>query len=90
MKNRKADISKIPHRTPLYEKDNLIGLSYLPMNVIQAVTELNNPQIYVDGTDVAYPKELKPQMDALLEEHLYKNLTEEEKAEIRNSYIIPR
>ena len=83
MKNRKADISKVPHRSPLYEKDNLVGLSKLPVNVIQAVAELNNPQIFVDGTDVAYPKELKPQMEALLEEHLYKNLTEEEKAEVR-------
>ena len=53
------------------------------MNVIQAVVELNNPQIYADGMDVAYPKELKQQMDALLDEHLYKNLTEEEKAEVR-------
>lgn len=53
------------------------------MNGIHAVVQLNNQQVFVDGTDVAFKKELKPQMDALLGEHIYKPLSEGECAEVR-------
>lgn len=86
MKRRKPDFTRIPKRKPLYEKEDLLGLSNLPMGVVNAISQMEIPEVYVDGCDVAYPKELQERMDNFLEERLYQNLTPEEKAELKQTF----
>lgn len=81
MKGRKADLSRMPVRKPLYERENLIGLYNLPAYAIHRIAELEIPDVYFNGNDLAYPKELKEHFDEMLDELLYQGMTPEEKAE---------
>lgn len=85
MKNRKSDFTKVPKRKAMYAKENLVGLSNLPMNVVYTLIQMDIPKVYVDGCDVAYPKELQARMDVFWEENLYQGMTAKEKSEFKSS-----
>lgn len=85
MKKRKPDFARVPRRKPMYAKEDLIGLSNLPMEVVNVIAQLEIPKVYVDGSDIAYPKELQDSMNILLEELLYQGMTAEEKAELKQN-----
>lgn len=87
MKHRKPDFTRIPRRKPMYIRENLAGLTNLPMGVVNALVQMEIPEVYVDGCDVAYPKELQDRMDAFLEERLYQGMTAEEKAELKQTFV---
>ncbi len=86
MKHRKPDFTRIPRRKPMYIRENLAGLSNLPMGVVNALVQMEIPEVYVDGCDLAYPKELQERMDAFLEERLYQGMTAEEKIELMQTF----
>ena len=65
---------------------DLVGLTNLPMGVVNALVQMEIPEVYVDGCDVAYPKELQERMDAFLDERLYQGMTVEEKAELKQTF----
>ena len=85
MKKRNADFTKVPKRKVLYAKENLIGLSNLPMDVVHTLIQMDIPEVYVDGCDVAYPKDLQARMDVFWEENLYQGMTAKEKSEFKSS-----
>lgn len=82
MKQRKADLSRMPVRKPLYEREDLMGLSNLPVYAVQRISQLEIQDVYIDGNDVAYPKEIKGRIDELMDEIVYSGMTPEEKAEV--------
>ena len=86
MKHRKPDFTRISRRKPMYVREYLAGLSNLPMGGVNALVQMEIPEVYVDGCDVAYPKELQKRMDAFLEERLYQGMTAEEKAELKQTF----
>lgn len=86
MKHRNPDFSRIPRRKPMYVREDLVGLTNLPMGVVNALVQMEIPEVYVDGCDVAYPKELQEQMNSFLEERLYQGMTAEEKAELKQTF----
>lgn len=86
MKKRNPDFTRIPKRKPLYVREDLVGFSNLPMGVVNALVQMEIPEVYVDGCDVAYPKELQERIDVFLEERLYQGMTVEEKAELKQTF----
>ena len=85
MKNRKSDFTKVPKRKAMYAKENLVGFSNLSMNVVHTLIQMDIPEVYVDGCDVAYPKDLQARMDVFWEENLYQGMTAKEKSEFKSS-----
>lgn len=86
MKRRKPDFTRIPKRKPMYVREDLVGLSNLPMGVVNALVQMEIPEVYTDGCDVAYPRALQERVDAFLEERLYQGMTAEEKAELKQTF----
>ncbi len=86
-KKRNPDFGKIPIRRELYVREDLIGLSGLPAIAVKAITLMELPDVYVDGSDVAYPKELDSQMDLILEEFVFQDMSPEEKVKLKQEYM---
>ncbi len=87
-KSRKPDYGKIPVRRALYVRENLIGLGGLPMDAVKAITLMELPEVYVDGCDVAYPKDLYSQIEPVLEAFVYKDMLPEEKEQARQELMM--
>lgn len=83
MKGRKPDFVRIPKRKPMYTREDLAGLTNLPLQVVNALVQMETPEVYTDGCDVAYPKELQERIDGFLDERLYQGMTPEEKAGLK-------
>ena len=86
MEHRRADITRVPKRKPLYVREELIGYSNVPVQVLLKLKEKELPQVYVDGSDVAYPKELEEEMNVFWEQELYRDMSREERAAEREKY----
>ena len=85
MKNRKSDFTKVPKRKAMYVRENLVGFSNLPMDVVHALIQMDIPEVYVDGCDVAYPKKLQAHMEVFWEENLYQGMTAEEETKFNST-----
>jgi len=86
-KKLNPDFGNVPIRRELYVQENLIGLSGLPAIAVKAITLMELPDVYVDGSDVAYPKELDSQMDLILEEFVFQDMSPEEKVKLKQEYM---
>lgn len=87
IKNQKTDLTRLLRRKPLYAREDLAGLTDLPLQVVSAIVQIEIPEVYTEGGDVAYPKELQERMAAFLEERLYQGMNLEEKEELKQSFI---
>ncbi|MDD7178396.1 MAG: hypothetical protein SPG09_06875 [Lachnospiraceae bacterium] len=86
MESRRADLTRVPKRKPLYAREDVIGYSNIPIDVLQKLIAMDLPQVYIDGSDVAYPKEMEDVMRAFWEQELYSGLSQEEKERERERY----
>ena len=87
MKNRKPDLTRLPRRKPRYAREDLAGLTDLPLQVVSAIVQMEISEVYTEGGDVAYPKELQERIETFLEERLYQGMTPEEKEELKQSFM---
>lgn len=87
IKNQKTDLTRLLRRKPLYAREDLAGLTDLPLQVVSAIVQIEIPEVYTEGGDVAYPKELQERMAAFLEERLYQGMNLEEKEELKQSFM---
>ena len=79
LKFKIADIKPVPKRKPMYEREALIGYTNVPSYVLEQLQKLELPDVYVDGKDVAYPKELEKEMDVFFDREWFADLTPMEK-----------
>ena len=86
LEHRKADITRVPEKKPLYAKEEIICYSNIPMPVLAKLKNMDYMQVYVDGSDLAYPKELEEEMNAFLEQELYHDMSPDERLEEQQKY----
>ena len=85
-KKTRADITRCPRWKPLYRREELLGYSNLPMNVIEKVREADIPDLYCNGADIAYLKEAEPAVNELLDACLFQGMKDEEREEKMAQY----
>lgn len=76
MKKAGPDIWRMPGWKPLYKREALAGYRGLPVAVAAKIREAHIPNVYINGGDIAFTKEAEPQVEALLREHFFRDMTE--------------
>lgn len=86
LRDKKPNFTRVPQRKPLFSREELIGYSNIPMSVIYKLQEQNLSNVYIDGNDVAYPKEIEEEMNTFWEQELYADIPVEEREAERSKY----
>lgn len=86
MEKARPDIRRMPGWKPLYKREELLGYRGLPVAMAAKIREAHIPDVYTDGGDIAFTKDAEPQVEALLKEHFYRDMTEEQCREAREKH----
>lgn len=86
MKKAGPDIRRMPGWESLYKREALAGYRGLPVAVAVKIREAHIPNVYINGGDIAFTKEAEPQVEALLWEHFYRDMTEAQCGEARERH----
>lgn len=85
-KSAGPDIRRIPPWEPLYSRERLEGYRGLPVDLIAKLQKVRISGLYINGGDIAYPKESEKEVEAWMAEHFYKDLTAEQREEARERH----
>lgn len=85
-KSAGPDIRRIPSWEPLYSRERLEGYRGLPVGLVTKLQKIHIPGLYINGGDIAYPKESEKEVEAWMAEYFYRDMAAEQREEARERH----